>query len=112
MFAQAQFSHLCIGDLEAGGIVLRDQMAGDGESCGGRGFTDELGDQRIGLERNTRPVLTDLAEESMLDRVPLGGSAGIVADGDRQLAAIDEVFLQCPLPGATLIAVAAIGEDE
>lgn len=114
VFAQAQLFHLCVGDLEAGGIVLRDQMAGDAESCGGRGFADELGDQRIGLERDTRPVLTDLAEESMLDRIPLGGPRGIVADGDRQMAAVHEVFLQRPLPGATLIAVAAtaIGEDE
>ena len=76
MFAQAQLFHLCIEDLEAGGIVLRDEPAGDAESCGGRGFTDELGDQRIGLERDTRPVLTDLAEESMLDRIPLGGPRG------------------------------------
>jgi hypothetical protein len=45
----------------------------------------------------TGPVLTDLAKESVLDRIPLGGPGGIVTDSDRQLVAINQFFLSGPL---------------
>src|ERR1039457_2225323 len=106
VFAQAQLVHLRIGDLNAGGIILGDQTACDAEPCGGRSFTDELGDQWVSLERDASPVFADLAEQAMFD--------GIVTDGDRQLPGVHQLLLQRPLPGPALITIAAtaIGENE
>src|SRR5450631_865172 len=88
--AQAQLVHLRIGDLNAGGIILGDQTACDAEPCGGRGFTDELGDQWVSLERDASPVFADLAEQAMFDGVPFGSAGGIVTDGDRQVPGVNK----------------------
>src|SRR5208282_1534363 len=65
-------------------------------------------------QRLTCPVLADLAEESVLNRIPLGGSVGVVAHGHRQLKAVGQFFLESafpqPTPGA--VAAAAIGQDQ
>jgi hypothetical protein len=114
VFAQAQLVHLRIGDLNAGGITLGDPTACDAEPCGGRGFTDELSDQRVGLKRDARPVFADLAEQAMFDGVPLGSAGRIVTDGDRQLPGVHPLLLQRPLPGPGLVTIAAtpIGQNE
>jgi len=52
-------------------------------------------------------VLADLAKEPVLDGVPLGGSGGIVTDGDRQSVRFDQLFLQRIFPEAAPIAIAA-----
>lgn len=53
-------------------------------------FRSGTGAGRVGeeglkaVERPSRPVLGDFAEQAVLDRVPLGGTGGIVDDGDDQ----------------------------
>src|SRR5712664_2248099 len=50
----------------------------------------------------------------MLDRIPFGGSARIMADGDGQLIRVHQFLLKRQLPGAAAraIAAAAIGQDK
>jgi len=67
VFAQTKLAHLVIGDFEAIIIALGDQMAFDGESGGGSGFTQGLEDLRVGFQRDASAVFADLAEETMLD---------------------------------------------
>ena len=44
-------------------------------------------------------MLADLAKEAMLDRVPFGGSARIMADRDGQLIGVHQFFLESEPPG-------------
>ena len=52
-------------------------------------------------------MLADLAEETMLDGIPLGGAGGIMTDRDAELIGIYQFFLQGELPGAAARAIAA-----
>ena len=106
MFAQRKLLHLVIGHFDSSIVVLGDETAVDGQSGGGGRCTDEWEDQRVVLRRDARPVFADLAEETMVDGIPLGGAVGIVTDGHRELIAVDQLLLQGPLPGPRLIAIA------
>ena len=46
------------------------------------------------------PVLADLAEQEMVDGVPLGGAAGIVTDGDLEVVRVGEARLESILEAA------------
>ena len=52
-------------------------------------------------------MLADLAEEPMLNRIPLGRPGGIMADRHRQLVGIGQSFLERVPPAARAGAVAA-----
>ena len=71
------------------------------------GFTNEPDDGGIIEQRLARPVFADLAEEAVLNRIPLGGAGGIVADGHRELKAVDQFFLERAFPEPTPGTVAA-----
>jgi hypothetical protein len=47
------------------------------------------------------PVLADLAEETVVNRISLGCASRIVADGHRQLKAVDQFFLKRVFPEPT-----------
>ena len=51
------------------------------------------------------PVAADLTEQAMLDRVPFGGAAGVMADGETQTGVVGEV-LEFTLPQARTISIA------
>jgi hypothetical protein len=114
VFPQTKLAHLFVGDFDTGREVFGDEMAFDGQSCGGDRFIDEFEDQRVVLQRDAGPVFADFAEESVFDGIPLGSAGGVVTDGDREPAGVHQAFLQRPLPGATPIAIAApaIGQNE
>ena len=59
-------------------------------------------------------MLTDLAKEAVLDRVPFGGTARIMTNGHGQLESVGQLFLESQLPGTTARAIAptAVGKDE
>src|SRR3989337_641372 len=67
----------------------------------------------VAVERMARPILADLAEQAVLDGVPLGGAAGVVGDRDDQPVALAQSGLKPVLPGATgePVAAASIGQD-
>ena len=59
-------------------------------------------------------MFADLAEETVLDGIPLGGAGGVVADGGFQLEWIHHLPLEGVLPGAysSPVAAAAVGQDQ
>ena len=65
--------HLGIGDLDALGIAVGVDVAGDGEAGIGRGGADQLDDDLMADERLAAPVLGDVGEQAMLDPVPFAG---------------------------------------
>ncbi len=73
----------------------------------GLGGTDVLEHGLVAGERLSGPVLGDLAEEPVLDGIPLGGAGGIVGDGDAEAEGIAEFLLEGTLPGANSVSVAA-----
>ncbi len=78
----------------------------------GRGAADQLDDGRTAFERLSAPVLRDVAEQPMLDLVPLRGSRRIVQHLDRDPGFVGE-FLQLhfPKPDACAFGAAAVGCD-
>jgi len=55
------------------------------------------------------PVQADVAEQTMLNGVPLGSPGGIVADHDLDTEAVGELFLELLLPQAEAAPLAAPG---
>src|SRR4030095_1673787 len=86
--------------------MLGVEGAVDDQSGLGARTTDQADNGFIVSQRLSAPVLADLAEESMLDGIPLGGPGRIVTNGHPQLVAINQFFLESQLPGVTTCAVA------
>src|SRR3990172_9818253 len=80
-----------------------------GRGCRAQVVEDGL----VGVEGTPRPVLADLAEEAMLDGVPLGGARRVGGDGHAEAVVVAQLGLQPVLPGAAVGAVAAtaVGQD-
>src|ERR1700677_4155957 len=74
--------HFCIADLDAFFIGVGVEFAADGQARLGRGRGDQLDDRRLTRERPTAPVLGDMAEQAVLDLVPLRRAGRIVAYAD------------------------------
>jgi len=64
VLSETKLAHLFVGDFDTGREILSDEVAFDGESCGGDRFTDELEDQRVVFQRDAGPVFADFAEET------------------------------------------------
>ena len=114
MSFEVECVHLGIADLLSDRVVAGLEDGVHRQATRRRGATDE-GQQRVpGAERHAGPVATDLAEKSMLDRVPLRAARWIVAHGHRQAEAIADLDLQPFLPGTDLTAVAAtcVGQQQ
>ena len=90
-------SHLSIGDLDAfliGAVVdrARDLEAGLGRCC-----ADQFDHSEPIGKRATAPVLRDVAEQPMLNPVPLRRARRVVVDMDDEPDLVGE-FLQLQLP--------------
>src|SRR3954463_14117174 len=82
--------HLRLGDLDALGIGVGVEFAGDGEAGRrGRGG-DQLDHGQATGQRATAPVLRDVAEEAVLDLVPLRGPGREVAHRDHQAGLVGQ----------------------
>lgn len=68
--------HLDVGDLDALLVGPPVERAGDFESGLGRGCADQFSDGEAVSERPAAPVLSDVAEQPMLDLVPLRRAGG------------------------------------
>ena len=79
---QVELTHFRVGDLDSGVIVLRDEVGIDGEAGLGFGSADEVENLFDVGEGFASPISADLAEQAMLDGIPLGSARGIVADGN------------------------------
>ena len=72
-------------------------------ACGAQVFQDGL----EAVERASRPVLADFAEQAVFDRIPFRRGRGVVGHGHAQAVAVAEAMLQVEFPGARRAAVAA-----
>ena len=114
MGLEGEGSELGIGYLDAAVILVVDQLGVHAQPGDRGGSTDVVEDGLVAAQRVAGPVLADLAEQAMVDRVPLGGAAGIVADGDLEMVWINEAVLEGMLEAADAgrVAAAGVGEDQ
>src|SRR6266540_2063090 len=79
----------------------------------GAGVADELADGLVIDQRLSCPIDADWTEETMLDRIPLGGSGRIMGDCDAQASRVRHT-LQSALPSVhpRPIGAAGVGQDE
>ena len=105
-------SELSVGYFDALRVFLVDQLCGHAQPGVRGGGTDVVEDRLVAAQRVAGPVLADLAEQAMVDRVPLGGAAGIVTDGNGELVRINETVLEGILEAADSWRVAAAGVGE
>ena len=84
----------------SGQVCAVDHGSSDLQACRSRCGSDVIEDGVVGIQRLTRPVPADVAEEPMFDRVPLGRSGGIMADrhGEPKRIAqfLDDLIFPCP----------------
>mgnify|MGYP003334102781 CR=1 FL=1 len=85
--------HDRIRDLHTGGINGGDQMGLNGESGRSGSLVDVMQEVFKGAQRTARPGLADFTEETMLDRVPLGSTGWVMANGHNQTEAICQFLL-------------------
>lgn len=111
---QVDRRHLTVVDRDSGLIVSTDQRCFDTEASRRSRRADVPEGDVISLEGTGCPVLADLAEQSMLDRVPLRGPGRIVTDGHGAAEPIAELRLQgmLPRPDPGAVASAVVGQDE
>jgi len=114
MFIEADLADLLWGTLDSRRVAPGIERARDRESGAGAGFADETQDGGIIDGRLSRPVLAGSGKEPMLDGIPLGGTGGIMADGDERPEGIDQLFLKGVFPevGVRSVVAAVVGEDE
>ena len=112
MRLQGDGGKLGVGYPDAGRVLLFDKLCDDGQASVGGGGVDVVEDGRIVAQRHTGPVLADLTEQAMIDRIPLGGAAGVVTDGDLEAMRVDEASLEGILEAANARRVAAAGVGE
>ena len=107
-------SELGIGYLDAPVILVVDQLGVHAQPGDRGGGTDVVEDGLVAAQRVAGPVLADLAEQAMVDRVPLGGAAGVVADGDGEVVRVNEAGLEGIFEAADAgsVAAAGVGEDQ
>ena len=87
-----EFGHALVADLFSVGVVLGGEVGFDGEAGGGGCGAEVLEYGLVAVEGPACPVLADLAEESVLDGIPLRGTRWVVTHGHRELVAVREVL--------------------
>ena len=114
MFEKVQFGHLAIGDFCFRRVELGGQTAVDSQPGFGLGLPNQADDGAVAGQRLPRPVLADLTEEAVLNRIPLRGAGGVMADRHGQPEAVNQLFLErvFPAPASGRITAAAIGQDQ
>src|SRR6266852_1310974 len=109
MVFDVEGAHLKIADLHSDWVLARLEHGLHHQSARSRCATDERYDGVPGAQRHAGPVAADLAEQAMLNRVPLATAGGIVAHSHGQSETIADLDLQALLPGSDLTPVAATG---
>lgn len=107
MVGDADGLHLGVGDLDALVIDAINEMRLYLESGSGPRVTDVLEYGVVAVQRSSSPVLGDLAEQAVLDGIPLRCARRVVGDGDGDAVAVREPLLETVLPSSTVRAVAA-----
>ena len=112
MGVKIQGSHLGGRDNKACLVATLVELRLDAEAGRGAGVANEFDDRLEGLQWTAAPVLSDVAEEPMLDLVPLARAGREVRDVDGAAQVVGEP-LQRGLPptGPIPVAAARVGGD-
>src|SRR5271163_575505 len=103
--------HLGIANLDALLVGARVERTLDLQASLGRGRRNQLDDGQSVRQRSATPALRDMAEQAVLDLVPLRSTRRIVMDVDHKLRRIGELLqLDFPQPQRSIRA-AAVGRD-
>ena len=62
--------------------MFGDQLASDVQTCLRRRRSNQVHNGGVGIQRLACPTFADLAEQAMLDRIPLGSAGRKMAHGD------------------------------
>src|SRR6266576_5230044 len=104
--------HLGIADFDAFLVGRAIERALDFQAGFGRRGSDQLDDRHAIDEWSPAPSLGDVAEQAMLDLVPLRRARRIVMDVEHEARLVSELLqLELPQPDARSIRAAAIGRD-
>ena len=94
-------------DFDALRILLLDETGVNLEPSFGLGGPYEVQDGFVAIERPARPILANLAEQAVLDWVPLGRTWWIVCDRDVQTVLVAQLVLDAVFPCTLLPPVSA-----
>src|SRR5215469_10770041 len=102
-----------ICDLDPGWVGTRVQSRLDLQSSTRGGVADEVDDHLQADEWPAAPVLRDVAEQAVLDHVPLAGARRQVAHAEAESSFVGQ-SLELGLPEASMAAIAAatVGTDQ
>src|SRR3954470_18595672 len=81
---EVESCHLPLGHLDALWIGVGVEFTADGQAGPGRGTGDKVDHGEAAGERRRAPVLRDVAEQAMLDLLPLRGAGSIMAALENQ----------------------------
>jgi hypothetical protein len=111
---EVELTHFRVWDLDSGFVVLWDEVGADREAGFRFGGTDKIEDLVDVGEEFASPVFADLAEQAVLDGIPLGSARRIVADGNDETEGSADCVLKRfpPDAGARAVTSAAVGQDE
>ena len=105
---QCQLLDFCVGDLASCWIVLAVKPRPDTKSRCILRTANEIYYRGVAYKRAASPVLGDMAEEAMLDLVPLTCAWWKVADADMQAGFVGEpLHLKLPCTGPVAVAAPA-----
>ena len=108
-----QVFHLRVGHLGPGGVAAGVQDGGDGQPGAGGGRGDGVHHDLVAGQRAAPPGAGDVAEQPVLDLVPLACSGREVAAGDLQPGLLREPRQLCfPGPGAVAVRAARVAGDQ
>ena len=104
--------HLGVADPDALLVAARIERAFDFQTGFGRRCTDQLDHGKAICERPAAPVLRDVAEQPVLDLVPLRRAGRIVVDTDDEPGLVGQLLqFDLPEPHSRTIRAAAVRRD-
>jgi hypothetical protein len=109
---QAQAFHLGVGYANLGPILLAQHASLNPQPCFGLCASDEDQHRWQRSQWATSPVVTDEAEQAVLNWIPFRRACGVVAGGHFQSKSIGHFFLQADLPKPCPAAVTSAGIAE
>src|ERR1700735_2105281 len=98
MTSQAQFLHRRVGDFYSLFIPLMYHSCSDLQARLRLGGANTTQHSRERTQWGGGPICTDETEQMVFDRVPLGSSSRIVANGHLQSVTVGQLLLQANLP--------------
>lgn len=109
-----KLTHLRVRYLDASFVVSFNEMGLYTQADAGGCLANIVEDGLVTVQRTSRQVFADRAEQAVLDGVPLRCARRVVCDSDGEAMAIAELVLKTEFPRtacSSAVVVATIGED-